>query len=140
MTIIADTSFIFSVHNPKDINHKVAAGFAFESSPDMMLVPDVVLPELAYLSIRDFGYAGLLTVLESFRLSDVELMPLEQSDLARIYEIAETYASAGFDIVDCCIMALAERLGIKRIATFDRRDFSIYRPRHCDFFELLPPS
>lgn len=41
-------------------------------------------------------------------------------------------------IVDCCIMALAERLHVTRIATFDRRDFSIFQPRHCGYFELLP--
>jgi len=138
MTIITDTSFVFAVHNPNDVNHKVAAAFAFETSPDMMLVPDVVLPEFAYLAVRDVGYARLHTILESFRLSDIALVPLERSDLDRIYEIATTYASAEFDIVDCCIMAIAERLGITRIATFDRRDFSIFRPRHCGFFELLP--
>ena len=41
-------------------------------------------------------------------------------------------------IVGCCIMALAERLGITQIATFDRRDFNIDRPRYCESFELLP--
>ena len=138
MTIITDTSYLFAVHNLSDTNHKGAAAFAFETSPDLMVVPDVVLPELAYLSVRDVGYAGLHSVLESFRLSDVELVPLEKSDLERICEIVATYASAEFDIVDCCIMAIAERLGITRIATFDRRDFSIFRPRHCEFFELLP--
>lgn len=138
MTIITDTSYLFGVHNPNDINHKVAAAFAFETSPDLMLVPDVVLPEFAYLAVRDVGYGRLHSILESFRLSDAELVPLEKSDLVRICEIAETYASAEFDIVDCCIMAIAERLDINRIATFDRRDFSIFRPDHCDFFQLLP--
>jgi len=35
-------------------------------------------------------------------------------------------------------MALAERLKIARILTFDRRDFGLYRPAHCDRFDLLP--
>jgi len=140
MTILTDTSYLFAVHNPNDINHRVAAAFAFETSPDMMLVPDVVLPEFAYLAVRDVGYARLHSILESFRLSNVELVLLERSDLERISEIATTYASAEFDIVDCCIMSIAERLGITRIATFDRRDFSIYRPRHCPFLELLPSA
>ena len=35
-------------------------------------------------------------------------------------------------------MTIAERLGVTRIATFDRRDFSIFRPRHCDYLDLLP--
>jgi hypothetical protein len=35
-------------------------------------------------------------------------------------------------------MAQAERLNIARIATFDRRDFSVFRPKHCEYLELLP--
>ncbi len=138
MTIIADTSYLFAIYNSKDINHQVAADFAFQTTTDEMLVPDVVLPELAYIFVRDMGYLGLQSLMEAFRISEVEFIALEKSDLGRIHEIIETYASAEFDIVDCCIMALAERLQITRIATFDRRDFSIFRPRHCDFLELLP--
>jgi predicted nucleic acid-binding protein len=43
-----------------------------------------------------------------------------------------------FDLADCCIMALSERLNITYISTLDRRDFSIFRPRHCDYLTLLP--
>ncbi len=35
-------------------------------------------------------------------------------------------------------MVIAERLNITRIVTFDRRDFSVFRPSHCEYFELLP--
>lgn len=138
MRILADTSFLYAIFNVDDSNHIEAASFALALSPDSVLVPDVVLPELAYLALRDAGYAGLQSVLESLRRSSIELVPLERSDLERISEIAATNSSAEFDIVDCCIMAIAERLGITKIATFDRRDFSIFRPRHCTFFELLP--
>ena len=59
-------------------------------------------------------------------------------DLGRARDILIAYNEAEFDIVDCCVMAIAERLNITRIATFDRRDFSIFQPRHCDYLELLP--
>ena len=61
-----------------------------------------------------------------------------QEDLSRIYEIAQQYADSRFDVVDCCIMAMAERLQIAKIATFDKRDFRIVRPGHTDYFEILP--
>ncbi len=48
------------------------------------------------------------------------------------------YPGAKLDFVDCCIMAMSERLNITRVCTFDRRDFSIFRPAHCDYLELLP--
>ncbi len=33
---------------------------------------------------------------------------------------------------------MAERLKDPRVATFDRRDLSLVRPRHVDAFEILP--
>jgi uncharacterized protein len=40
--------------------------------------------------------------------------------------------------VDAAVVALSERLAVTTLATIDRRDFSIVRPRHADHFELLP--
>ena len=138
MTIIADTSYLFALYNAKDANHRAAVESAFETASENMLLPDVVQTELAYLLARDLGYAALPSLLEDLRSSEIEFAPLLKSDLGRLYEIASTYSSAEFDIVDCCIMAIAERLGITRIATFDRRDFGIFRPRHCEYLQLLP--
>ncbi|MDJ1182374.1 hypothetical protein PMH09_04135 [Roseofilum sp. BLCC_M143] len=42
------------------------------------------------------------------------------------------------DFVDASIAAVAERINVTRILTLDRRDFTILRPRHCDYFEILP--
>jgi predicted nucleic acid-binding protein len=53
-------------------------------------------------------------------------------------DVMHTYLDADLDLVDCRLTALAERMSITRICTFDRRDFSIIRPRHTDYFELLP--
>jgi hypothetical protein len=36
------------------------------------------------------------------------------------------------------LVALGERLGATRIATLDRRDLTVVRPRHAAAFELLP--
>lgn len=42
------------------------------------------------------------------------------------------------DFVDCAIVAMAERLNIKRIMTVDQRHFSMFRPKHCPAFEIIP--
>ncbi len=67
-----------------------------------------------------------------------EIQALTEPDMARMQQIMEQYQDASFDFTDSAIMALAERLNITRVCTFDRRDFSIFRPRHCDYLELLP--
>ncbi|MGF1600738.1 MAG: hypothetical protein ACFCU8_01750 [Thermosynechococcaceae cyanobacterium] len=36
------------------------------------------------------------------------------------------------------IMAIAERLNITTVLTIDQRDFSLFRPLHCQNFILRP--
>jgi predicted nucleic acid-binding protein len=40
--------------------------------------------------------------------------------------------------VDASVVAIAERLGVREIATLDRRHFSVVRPRHADVFSIVP--
>ena len=137
MTFIADSNFVYALYNANDIHHQDAMSFLSQNT-EVMLVPDVVLPEVGYLIVRDIGHSGMQTFLEYFMELDIQLEAVGMEDLARVRDIVSAYADARFDIVDCCIMAIAERMNITRIATFDRRDFSIVKPRHCEFLELLP--
>jgi predicted nucleic acid-binding protein len=136
-TILTDSSFIYALYNSNDSRHQAAMNFASHYTGGT-IVPVVILPEVSYLFQRDLGYHGVQKFLENFKKIKARLEPIENADLERIHAISLEYSTAKFDIVDCCIMTLSERLNISRIATFDRRDFSIFRPRHCDYLELLP--
>ena len=63
--------------------------------------------------------------------------PLAQ-DYSRSAEIFRKYKDANIDFVDACIVAMAERLNITKILTVDRRHFQMFRPLHCESFEILP--
>jgi len=76
--------------------------------------------------------------LRIFNESEMRLLALIDDDIARAALLLEQYADSQLDFADAAIMALAERYNITRVATFDRRDFSIIRPQHTAFFELLP--
>ncbi|MCY4019437.1 MAG: PIN domain-containing protein [Chloroflexi bacterium] len=137
MTVIADSNVLYALYNIRDASHLEAITFVSQNN-ETLLVPDVTLPEVCYLLTRDIGYFGLQGFLRHFTRLNAQLVPTELDDLRRVREIAIVYADAEFDIVDCCIMAIAERLNITRIATFDRRDFSMFRPSHCEYLELSP--
>ncbi|MDE2634962.1 MAG: PIN domain-containing protein [Chloroflexota bacterium] len=137
MSILVDTGFVYALFQPADPHHERAIAFS-EANFEPMLLPAVILPELGFLFGRDNGYAGVIQWLEQFRYTEARMAPMIQEDLGRIYEIAEQYADSRFDVVDCCVMAMAERLQITKIATFDSRDFSIVVPSHTDYFEILP--
>ncbi len=67
-----------------------------------------------------------------------EVIELTEQDMTRMQAIMGQYEDAQFDFTDTALMALSERLNITKVYTFDRRDFSIFRPRHCNYLELLP--
>lgn len=137
MTLLLDSSFVYALFNGDDRNHAAALQFA-AAIRQQSLVPDVALPEITFLFRRDAPYSAIKTFLVEFTKAQLTLVPPTTDDIIRISQIMDTYPTAEFDLVDCTIMALAERLNITQICTFDRRDFSIFRPRHCDYLKLLP--
>ena len=135
MNSLIDTGFILAVLDESDSHHKACAEiFQIENR---MLLPEVVLTELAYLILRQSGYDTLTTFLNYLANGELPLISATTQDLARSAEILEKYQDSKIDFVDSIIMAIAERLDIKRILTVDRRDFGLFRPQHCEAFEIL---
>ncbi|MBH8553282.1 PIN domain-containing protein [Nostocaceae cyanobacterium CENA357] len=137
MTAILDTSFLFALTDQGDRNHERVLVTA-QSTNEALILPVVVLPEICYLIASRLGHKAMRHFVSNLTSSSVEIEPVLSEDLARIHEVLEKYADTQLDFTDAAIVTLAERLVITRIYTLDRRDFSIIRPNHCDYFELLP--
>jgi hypothetical protein len=135
--MLADSSFIYALFNKDEKQYRAARRFA-TAFTGSVLVPDVVLPEVTYLFRKEGAVRAVTAFLIAFEISGMKLECLSADDLRRSREIMAAYPDARLDFVDCCIMALAERLNITQVCTFDRRDFSIFRPAHCEYLELLP--
>lgn len=58
-------------------------------------------------------------------------------DYRRMAELLTTYVSLRLQVVDACIVALAERLDLREVATLDRRDLTVVAPRHLPKGERL---
>lgn len=137
MTILIDTSFLLALSDYRDPHHRVATdAIRIIRAPRVIPVP--VLPEAFYMISIRVNYAAAIRFLEYIQRGGFDLESLSFADTARTTTIMRKYADSKFDFVDCCIMALAERLNVTRILTFDRRDFPVFRPAHCDYLELLP--
>ena len=55
------------------------------------------------------------------------LLPLGVSDVRRIGELMAKYADQPMDLADAALIHLAEREGIRKIFTVDKKDFAVYR-------------
>ncbi len=84
------------------------------------------------------GPTAEVDFLRSFADGGLQLVDLTLDDLARMASLAEQYADLGLGGTDASVVAIAERLGIEQVATFDRRHFSVVRPVHVETFTLLP--
>jgi uncharacterized protein len=133
---IADTGFIVALLNQTDARHQDVAPIYKQHQP--IWFPQTVLAEVAYLLGRDAGITTVVAFLRGLPKSRFCVVALTEVDLIRIAEILAKYADSRIDFVDASVMAVAERYGITKILTLDRRDFRLLRPQHCQAFELLP--
>jgi predicted nucleic acid-binding protein len=70
--------------------------------------------------------------------SRFSIIALTEEDLDRTAQILDDYSDSNLDFVDATVMAIAERYKIAQVLTLDQRDFRLFRPRHCESFEILP--
>ncbi|MBX3082079.1 MAG: PIN domain-containing protein [Anaerolineae bacterium] len=134
---LVDSSFLFELYNVDTLNHYRVQQF-MRTSVEILLLPEIALTEVAFLLEREGGTKAAVSFMRDMAVSKIERVSLILSDLVRAASIKEKYATADFDFVDCCIMALSERLNITTICTFDHRDFGIFQPSHCEYLMLVP--
>jgi predicted nucleic acid-binding protein len=69
---------------------------------------------------------------------EFELVHLTPADLTRTGALVLRYADFPLGGVDASVIAVAERFGVDRVATLDRRHFSVIKPSHVPALTLLP--
>ena len=134
---LIDTGFLFAVFDQKDKHHP-GCRKSFEREIVAAILPDIVIPEMAYLILRELNIKTLTEFLRAIANGEYLIERTTESDLKRAAEILEKYNDNNIDLVDSVIVAMAERLQITKILTVDRRHFSIFKPKHCESFTLLP--
>lgn len=135
--ILIDSSFLIALYDKTADEHEEVNAVA-KLYRAQFLVPQVVLTEVLYLVKRETGIRGAIQFLDEFLGSQAYLQEVTVPDLIRVKAIMQHYTSAKIDFVDCCIMALSERLNITQVGTLDKRDFTILRPKHVNTLDLLP--
>ena len=135
--ILVDTGPLVAAANRQDGRHAESVE-ALANASRPRLVPGLVIAEVCYLLARDAGTAVEAQFLRSFAAGFLTVVDVTAVDLDRAAELVEQYANLPLDATDACVIALAERLQISDVATLDRRDFSVVRPRHVDVLTLVP--
>ncbi len=137
MSYLLDTGFLYALLNDKEQSH-----FAVRQAADKLdataFLPTPVIVEVAYLIRRDLGADALGRFAADLAEPRYNLVEPTAADYRRAASVISQYKDAHIDFVDAIIVAIAERLGFTRILTLDQRHFRLFRPRHCEAFELIP--
>ncbi|MDR1806600.1 MAG: PIN domain-containing protein [Propionibacteriaceae bacterium] len=138
--LLCDTGPLVAAAIRTDPDHAacVALFQSVHARREVIAVPAPVLAETGYL-LGSLGGAGVeakfLRRLTRPGFATVDLIP---QDLERMAELVEQYGDFPLGTTDAAVMALAERFGVRQVATLDRRHFTAVRLRHAPYLDLVP--
>lgn len=139
MVLVLDTGPILALLDAGDPDHVRSVAMVEDVREDL-LVPTCVLVEVDYWAQKLLGQKAWDVFVEDIASGAYRLEPLTVPDLERAAELERQYGDLDLGLVDASVIALCERLGETKVATLDRRDFSVVRPSHCDALRLLPDA
>lgn len=105
-----------------------------------LLIPQTVVAEVGYMLAAWVSTEVEAKFLDAVAAEDFEVVNLMSADFARMAELVRGYDDLALGTTDASVIAVAERLDVREIATLDRRHFTAVRPRHIDAFTLLPET
>lgn len=109
-----------------------------ESHPGPLIVPQLIVTEVAYLLETRLGAEAEVRFLGDLAGGNLNTEPVQPVDWIRIAELVAVDRDLPLGTVDASVVATAERLGVVQLATLDRRHFTVVRPAHAEAFEILP--
>ena len=123
MSLLLDTGIVYAYYDRSDAWHDRARAVVQQEERGLIL-PAPVVPEVDHLlgvrlgaKSRQTFYAGIV---EGYYL----VADLPHDGYARVAELNRRFTDLDLGFVDASIAALAEALGLTRVATTDRRHFA----------------
>jgi predicted nucleic acid-binding protein len=120
--IVVDTGAMLALLDASEDHHRAVRDL-YEDSPARWILPWAILPEVDYLVGKHLGAKAAGTFLEDLAAGAFTVEWGRDADLEAARRICARYRSLALGLVDASVIAVAERLGARAIATLDRRHF-----------------
>lgn len=137
MTVIVDTGVLLGAADIDDQEHITCTRILQEHRGELV-VPGPVVPETAWQIETNLGPRSEASFLDLVINGELKVHDLDLDGYRRCRELIDMYAELGLGLVDASVVTVAERMHVTTIATLNRRDFTVVRPRHCEAFDLIP--
>jgi predicted nucleic acid-binding protein len=123
---ILDASFIVAAADASDLNHAAAVAWLGRID-EPLLVAALSLADADAVLQRGLGPAATLALVESIVNGAIRVVGPTEDDLARAAALMTAAAEHRPRLADAALVATAERLGVRRVATFERRPIAVLR-------------
>jgi predicted nucleic acid-binding protein len=137
VAILLDPSFVVAAADTADINHGAAVAW-LRRADEPLLIGALSLVEADHVLQRELGVRASLALLESIVSGAIRLVSPTEPDLVRAAALLREATEHRPRLADAVLVATAERLDVRRVATFDRRPIAVLRPRHVRGLDLEP--
>ena len=136
--LIVDTGPLVAAADRADRHHDQFRE-VIGNDPGPFVTTALVVAETAYLLDRQLGADAEVALYDMILDGSLRVEPLTTDDWTRIRELVDGYRDLPLGGTDASLVAIAERLKARRLATVDRAHFTVVRPSHVEAFELVAP-
>ena len=122
MSILLDTGIVYAFYDRSDAWH-VRARRLVETAGRGLILPAPVIPEVDWLLGQRVGNRARLPFYEGITGGYYLVVDLPKPAYPRVAALNRQFKDLELGFVDAAIVAIAEALDLRRIATTDRRHF-----------------
>lgn len=133
--ILVDAGPLVALFHREDTHHQRCTS-TLRSLRDPLGTTWPVMTEAMHL--LSFSWRAQDALWEMNALQVLHILSLDAADLPRIRQLMQIYRDLPMDLADASLVRVAERDGIRRVFTVDRRDFALYRPAKIGRFQIIP--
>lgn len=137
MALVLDTGVVLAALDEGDPDHESCANLILESD-EQLIVPDPVLVEVDYWLREKTTVDTWLAFCEDVYEGAYRLWPIDGRLTSKAAELQARFADQPIGFVDAAVFVTCEALGEDKVATLDRRHFSVLRTGEGRALRILP--
>jgi predicted nucleic acid-binding protein len=137
VALVLDTGVLLASLDPREQDHEPCRTLISDAREELV-VPVPILTELEHLLRTRGSLTAWLTFAEDLGSGSYTIHPLSQESLLGSIGLQRRYADLRLSFVDAFVFLTCVELGEGKVATLDRRHFSVLRTEDGRALRIVP--
>lgn len=137
MALVLDAGILIATLDARDPHHDRCADL-FATTNEHLVIPSPVLVEIDQLLETRAGLPAWLAFVDRMTEGGYAIHPVTPWLVVEAARLQQRYADLRLGFVDAAVFLACVELGEKKVATLDRRRFSVLRTEEGRALQILP--